>query len=168
MFTNNEILEQYYELATGVIDTQEYENMLSQDDTPLVIEDSEDGTNPFANVLVKEAYDIIPEIRYPLITIEEIDNTNDNRFWDGKEYSTDLAYQFTINCEQSGMHTANENVRIIQTILDKYLQGERYNCFRRIGFTAPKPSIDDPNIKVGISRYDCSLVADTHTIYRRY
>ena len=168
LFTNDEVLNQYYTILINTINTEDNKDITNQTELPLATEDSEDGTNPFANTLVKEAYDMIPEIRYPLITIEEIDNTNDNRFWDGQEYSTDLAYQFTISCEQSGVRTANENVRLMQTILDKYLQSERYNCFRRIGYTAPRPSLDDPNVKVGILRYDCSLVANTHTIYRRY
>lgn len=125
------------------------------------------GTD-YAETLVKEAYENYPEISYPLITIEEISNTNTNKYWDGTEFATDLVYQFSINCEQTETKTANENARIMADILDKYMQGERYNCLRRRGFTPPRPSISDPNVKTCYLRYDCSLVASQNTIYRRY
>lgn len=117
---------------------------------------------------IKEAFEMIPEISYPLITIAEIDNSDAHKYWDGEEFASALGYQFTINCDQNIIHTANQSVKILQYIIDKYLQGERYYCFRRVGYTAPKPSVDDPNIRTGFLRYDCNLVPSENTIYRRY
>lgn len=128
----------------------------------------EEYNDEYDEIITKEAYEKLPEINYPLITIEEIDNRNNNRFWDGKEFATALGYQFTINCEQTENYTANENVRIIQMIIDNYIQNSKYNCFRRVSATAPIPVVDDPNIRMGTLRYDCNLVASEHTIYRRY
>lgn len=141
--------------------------MFSDADKIRAIYPSYDGEE-YKDTLVKEAYEMYPEIRYPLITLSEMSNTNTNRFWDGTEFATDLVYQFTINCEQTEQHTANENAKIIANILDKYIQSDRYKCFRRRGFTPPTPTLDDPNIRTCYLRYDCSLVASQNTIYRRY
>lgn len=122
----------------------------------------------YEDMMVKEAYELLPKITYPNITIEEITNLPTNRFWDGQEFATNLCYQFTINCEQSEEHTANENVQIIQKILDDYIQHDIYSCFRRTGFVPPKPTLEDPNIRMGVIRYDCNYVSSENTIYRRY
>lgn len=122
----------------------------------------------YEDILIKEAYEQYPELRYPNITIEEITNLPIDKFWDGREYATSLGYTFTINCKQSVNFTANQNVKIIQDIIDIYIQTSHYNCFRRIGRTHPKPFIDDNNVRTGFLRYDCALVASQNTIYRRY
>lgn len=122
----------------------------------------------YDDIVIKEAYEPFPEITYPNIIIQEMTNLPANRFWDGKEFATSLGYQFTINCEQTENYTANKNVEIIQRIIDAYIQDGRYNCFRRVGYTSPRPTTEDVNIRCGNLRYDCNLVASENTIYRRY
>lgn len=156
MFSDRNLINVLYEEALNKIFMEDLD------------ENANEEINTILETTVKEAYEMIPEISYPLVTIAEIDNSVAHKYWNGEEFATALGYQFTINCEQSIGHNANQNVRILQYIIDKYLQGERYYCFRRVGFTAPKPSVDDPNIRTGFLRYDCNLVPSENTIYRRY
>lgn len=122
----------------------------------------------YANIIVKEKYEIYPKIHYPAITIEEIENSDNDTFFDETERVSNLAYQFTIHAEQSINKTAIQNVREIANILDTYLKGTRYRCLRRIGSLTIAPMPSDENVMLGYLRYDCSLELDTHTIYRRY
>lgn len=122
----------------------------------------------YNGMLVKEQYEVYPEITYPMTTIEEIENADNNRFFDETERVTDLGYQFVIYAEQSLDKTAIQNVRAIANKLDTYLKGPRYRCLRRIGSLIIKPMQSDENVIMGYLRYDCSLEKGTNTIYRRY
>ena len=124
--------------------------------------------NEYLNIIVKEKYEKYPEISYPGITIEEIENEDNQRFFDETERVSDLGYQFAIYAEQSGTKTAVQNVREIANIIDTYLKGERYRCLRRMGSLAIGPLPTDENVIIGYMRYDCSVEIDTNTIYRRY
>jgi len=122
----------------------------------------------YSDTVVKEAYDIIPDISYPMITISEIENEDNATYFDETERVADLGYQFAIYAEQSATKTAIQNVRSIAAELDSYLKGERYRCLQRFGTIAMTPLTSDENVMVGYLRYQCSLEIDTHTIYRRY
>lgn len=126
------------------------------------------NTDSYSKLMVKEIYDIYPEIQYPAITIEEIENEDNTRYFDETERVSNLAYQFTIHAEQSEYLSANQNVRAIAELLDKYLKGPRYRCFRRIGSLVITPMPSDENVMLGYLRYDCCVEIDTNTIYRRY
>ena len=122
----------------------------------------------FPNMLVKEKYETYPEITYPGITIEEIQNEDNQRFFDETERVSNLGYQFAIYAEQSLDKTAVQNVRLIAETVDEYLKGARYRCLRRLGSLAMTPHPNDNNVIIGYLRYECSLELDTNTIYRRY
>ena len=135
-----------------------------------VIEDVRElfsDNSEYPDMLVKEKYEIYPKITYPGITIEEIQNEDNNRFFDETERVSNMAYQFAIYSEQSETKTAVQNVRAIAKIVDDYLKGPRYRCFRRLGSLAMAPQPSDNNVMVGYLRYECSLELDTNTIYRR-
>lgn len=121
----------------------------------------------YGEMLVKEKYEIYPKITYPGITIEEIQNEDNNRFFDETERVSNMGYQFAIYAEQSETKTAVQNVRAIAKIIDDYLKGPRYRCFRRLGSLAMVPESNDNNVMIGYLRYECSLELDTNTIYRR-
>lgn len=121
----------------------------------------------YPNLLVKEKYEIYPKITYPGITIEEIQNEDNNRFFDETERVSNMGYQFAIYAEQSEYKTAVQNVRAIAKIVDDYMKGPRYRCFRRLGSLAMVPQPGDNNVIIGYLRYECSLELDTNTIYRR-
>ena len=67
------------------------------------------------------------------VTIEEIENEDNQKFFDETERVSDLGYQFAIYAEQSSTKTAMQNVREIANIIDTYLKGTRYRCLRRMG-----------------------------------
>lgn len=122
----------------------------------------------YNDIVIKEIYEIYPKISYPAITIEEIENEDNQRYFDETERVTNLGYQFTIHAEQSADKTAIQNVREIANILDSYLKEPRYRCLRRIGSLTIVPMTNDKNVMLGYLRYDCCVEVDTNTIYRRY
>jgi hypothetical protein len=126
------------------------------------------NSEEFPNMLVKEKYELYPKITYPGITIEEIQNEDNQRFFDETERVSNLGYQFAIYAEQSLDKTAVQNVRLIAKTVDEYLKGARYRCLRRLGSLAMTPHPNDKNVIIGYLRYECSLELDTNTIYRRY
>ena len=71
------------------------------------------NNNDYPNVLVKEKYELYPKIRYPAITVEEIENEDNARYFDETERVSNLGYQFNIYTEQSNDKTAIQNVREI-------------------------------------------------------
>lgn len=131
------------------------------------ITDYFDSVDEYNNVLVKELYEKYPKISYPGITIEELENEDNDRFFDETERVTNLGYQFTIHAEQSIDKTAVQNVREIANLLDQYLKGPKYRCLRRIGSLVTTPLKSDENVIVGYLRYECSVEISTNTIYRR-
>lgn len=122
----------------------------------------------YSDIVIKEIYEIYPKISYPAITIEEIENEDNPRYFDETERVTNLGYQFTIHAEQTRDKTAIQNVREIAKVLDTYLKEPRYRCLRRIGSLTIVPMNNDKNVMLGYLRYDCCVEVDTNTIYRRY
>ena len=122
----------------------------------------------YQDIIVKDKYEKYPEIVYPMITIDELNNETVNRFFnDEGEQVSYLGYQIRIDAEQSEGHTAWENVDIIGNIIDEYMGGERYYCLRRIGNFAKYPNQNDDNVIVGFLRYEGNVEINTNTIYRR-
>lgn len=122
----------------------------------------------YKDILVKEQYEKYPKIKYPAITIEEIENEDNDMFFDEAERVSNLGYQFAIYSEQSLDKTAIQNVRRIANLLDEYLKGPKYRCLRRMGSLAIVPMQSDDNVIIGYLRYECSVEINTNTIYRRY
>ena len=122
----------------------------------------------YSDIIVKEQYEKYPKLKYPGITIEEIENEDNQRYFDETERVSNLGYQFNIYSEQSVDKTAVQNVREIARLLDQYLKGPRYRSLRRIGSLVIVPLPSDDNVMVGYLRYNCSLELGTNTIYRRY
>ena len=122
----------------------------------------------YNNIIVKDKYEKYPDIQYPMITIDELNNEAVDKFFnDSGEQVSYLGYQIRIDAEQSEEHTAWENVDIIGNIIDDYMGGERYYCLRRIGNFPKYPMQNDDNVIVGYLRYEGNLEIDTNTIYRR-
>lgn len=128
-----------------------------------------DYTDEYSNMLVKEQYELYPEIRYPMITIDEIENNNAVKYKDDSgEFASNLAYQFDIHCEQNENFSAQQNVRRVATIINTYIQKDKYRCLDRVGGLVIAPSVSDPNVKTGYLRYNCVVGHNDNTIYRRY
>lgn len=123
----------------------------------------------YSDITIKEKYEKYPKIKYPMITIEEITNEDNNRYFDDSgENVSYLAYQIELNCEQDNKRTAIGNVKRLANIVDKYMKTDKYRCLHRIGGLSKAPLPTDNNVMVGYLRYECNLDVKNNTIYRRY
>lgn len=129
----------------------------------------EDYDNDYKDIVIKEEYELYPEISYPMITIEELSNTDASKYKDDNgEFASNLGYQINISSDQTATYTAQQNVRRIATIINTFLQKNVYKCLDRVGGLVIQPHVNDPNIKTGHLRYNCVVRHDNNTIYRRY
>ena len=146
--------------------------MVNDDETLLnqLIEDLQEELSThegFENIVVKAAYEDFPAISYPMVLINEIENSAVSQFYDGEEHIVNVTYQLFIFAEQDEYRTAVENVRQITTIIRDYMRGERYHALKRLGNTPITKKQDDENIRIGYMRFVGRIDIDTHTIYRR-
>lgn len=121
----------------------------------------------YLDIMIKEKYELYPEVKYPCVLIEEVENSDNERFHDETEQVTSLTYVITINAEQSETLTAVQNVRNIADIIDDYFKGERYRSLKRIGGLVMKPLPVDDTVMTGYLTYNCDVEIKTNTIYRR-
>lgn len=121
----------------------------------------------YLDIMIKEKYELYPEVTYPCVLIEEVENSDNERFHDETEQVTSLTYVITINAEQSETLTAVQNVRNIADIIDDYFKGERYRSLKRIGGLVMKPLPVDDTVMTGYLTYNCDVEIKTNTIYRR-
>lgn len=121
----------------------------------------------YEDIVVKPAYEDFPAISYPMVLINEIENSAVSQFYDGEEHIVNVTYQFFIFAEQNETKTAVENVRNIITIIRNYMRGERYHALKRLGNTPITKKQDDENVRIGYMRFVGRIDIDTNTIYRR-
>ena len=121
----------------------------------------------YLDIIIKEKYELYPEVSYPCVFIEEVENEDNEMYHDETERVSSLAYVITINAEQSETLTAVQNVRNIANIIDTYFKGERYRSLRRIGSLVMKPLPGDDTVMTGYLTYNCDVDLQTNTIYRR-
>lgn len=121
----------------------------------------------FINTTVKGAYDSFPEINYPLVTILEIQNTENSKFTDNNgEHISDLAYQIECYSRDTLELQATDSAMLMSRVVNELLTGSSYKL-RRMGNSAIAPLVDDKNVIRCITRYSCSVDLDTNTIYSR-
>ena len=121
----------------------------------------------FQDITVKGAYDTVPEISYPLITILEIQNTENSKFTDNNgEHVSDLSYQIECSSRNTTELEATESAMLMGNIVNKLLTGPTYKL-SRIGTPTLAPIPDDQDIIRYILRYSCSIDLDSNTIHSR-
>lgn len=121
----------------------------------------------FQDVTVKGAYDTIPEISYPLITILEIQNTENSKFTDNNgEHVSDLSYQIECCSRNTTQLEATESAMLMGKVVNELLTGPNYKL-SRVGTPSLVPITDDKDVIRYILRYSCSVCLDTNTIYAR-
>ena len=121
----------------------------------------------YNDLIVKTAYEGDEDISYPYVLIEELNNRDVQRFYDGTEHVIDVGYQFTIFAEQSATKDAITNVRTIINIIKQYMRGERYHALHRVGSSPDAALPGDSNVRIGYMRYDGRINIDDNRIYRR-
>lgn len=132
-----------------------------------------DADEEYSDVTVKKSMDGDYNITYPLVVVRELDNADENRFFDGQEHIVNVGYQIEVLADQSETKDAETNVRCIQNIIRDYMRGERYCALQRVGASPIMPQYSsalekDGNIKIGFMRYSGRIDIDNHVIYRRY
>jgi hypothetical protein len=115
---------------------------------------------------VKDAYEELPEGKYPLIVIEEIENT-ENIYGSTTqgERRTNLGYNIQALARDTEEYTAKQAAKIMLDIVADYLQPPRYNLSRG-GRTPIIPDNRDNTIMFGTQTYTCVYDYDTNLIYR--
>lgn len=124
----------------------------------------------FNNATIKGAYDEIPVVSYPLITIIEILNEDNQRYDDvNGENISDLAYQFDATCGNLPDMLAPDAAMLMSRKIDDFIKNYkngRYKALRRTGRNAVLPLIND-NTKIKSSTtYMCSLDINKNIIYK--
>ena len=129
----------------------------------------ENYNGEYSNITVKDQYEVLPKISYPMIAIEEMANEEVNRYTDdsGENISYN-AYQFEISAKQDKRFTAKENVVRIREIIDSVMENSTYRCLRRISASPIIPKKSDNNVILGYLRYECHIDIKNNIIYRRY
>lgn len=141
------------------------ETLLDQlrDDLQELFNNDED----YSDLVVKTAYEGDEDISYPYMVIEELSNTDVERFYDGSEHVIDVGYQFTIFAEQTSDKDAITNVRTIINKIKQYMRGERYHALHRVGSSPDAALPGDSNVRIGYMRYTGRINIDENIIYRR-
>ena len=124
----------------------------------------------FKNVTIKGAYDEIPKVSYPLITILEILNEDNQRYDDIKgENISDLGYQFDATTGNLPEMLATDAAMLMSRKIDNFIrtyENGRYRALRRTGRSAVLPLVND-NTKIKSSTtYMCSLDINKNIIYK--
>lgn len=110
-------------------------------------------------------YEENPPIRYPMITIEEIRNSEYLRFTDNEgEHDSHLSYQIDCHTRSITDFQATEATWIMgQVVNDLFM-----NTYKmvRVGEPVLKPLPNDNTILVYTLRYECVLNLDENRIYK--
>lgn len=115
---------------------------------------------------VKDAYEVLPKEKYPLIVIEEIENTeNVSGSTTQGERRTNLGYNIQALARDTEEYTAKQAAKLMLDIVAEYLQPPEYNLFR--GARTPiLPDNRDNTIMYGTQTYSGVYDKDTNLIYK--
>lgn len=120
----------------------------------------------YLDIVIKGIYDENPKAKYPMITIQEIENSENIRFSTATgEKVSNLSYQ--IDCYSGNTENLQSTYSAMQIgrIVNDLLGGSKYKM-TRIGTPALMPLIEDKTIIKYSLRYTCVLDLSTNTIYK--
>lgn len=119
----------------------------------------------FKNITVKEIYKELPKINYPMITIQEFDNSEAARYTSniGEEFSA-LGYQINFLSRNLPTMQASEAVREMMFETNKVL-GEKYRMVRGVP-TPVMPLPSDNTVFQSSIRYTCVFDLEQNRIYK--
>ncbi len=124
-----------------------------------------EGNEDYLNITVKDVYDTLTPIKYPMITIEEIENTENEGYTDNNgEHISDLSYQIECFSRDTKTLQAPKSAELIGFKVNSILGGEKYKM-RRVGVDSSRPLNEDRNTFRYILRYSCSFDLDKDVIY---
>lgn len=123
----------------------------------------------FPDVTVKGAYDELPEIKYPLVTILEIRNDDNSRFRDTRgSHVSNLGYQFDSISGNRGEEMATDVAMRLSAKVDYFLKtydNGKYLKLRRTDRNSILPLTTDITKIKSSTTYECSIDIDKNIIY---
>jgi hypothetical protein len=125
----------------------------------------ESRNDSYKNTIVKEAYKKLPKSNYPMVTIEEIDNSEiEDRTTAQGEQTTKLSYQIVCYSRDTEEFEYVESARFMGNIVNNYIM-EHYKM-RRLGTPVSQPYLQDNTVMTCIQRYGCVYDKETNLIYK--
>ena len=119
----------------------------------------------YANTTIKQAYKTLPKTQYPMVTIEEIDNSEvESRTTANGEQTTLLTYQIVCYSRDTEEYDYVDSAKFMGNIVNDYIMGN-YKM-RRLGTPVSQPYILDNTIMTCIQRYSCVYDKETNLIYK--
>lgn len=119
----------------------------------------------FKNITVKEIYKELPKINYPMITIQEFENSETVQYSSnlGEEFST-LGYQINFLSRNLPTMQASDALREMMFETNKVL-GEEYKMVRGVP-TPVTPLPSDNTVFQSSIRYTCVFDLNQNRIYK--
>lgn len=119
----------------------------------------------FKNITVKEIYKELPKINYPMITIQEFDNSENVGYSSnlGEEFSN-MGYQINFLSRNLPTMQASDALREMMSETNKVL-GEEYKMIRGVP-TPVLPLPSDNTVFQASIRYTCVFDLEQNRIYK--
>lgn len=125
----------------------------------------ENREDTYMNTVVKEAYKTLPKTKYPMVTIQEIDNSEvESRTTANGERTTSLSYQIVCYSRDTNEYEYVESAKFMANLINDYIM-ENYKM-RRLGSPIPQPYISDNTVMTCTQRYGCVYDKETNLIYK--
>ena len=119
----------------------------------------------YKDTVVKEAYKSLPKTKYPMVTIQEIDNSEvEDRTTAEGEQTTRLTYQIMCYSRDTQEYDYVESARFMGNIVNDYIM-EEYKM-RRLGTPVAQPYLQDNTVMICTQRYSCVYDKETNLIYK--
>ena len=123
-------------------------------------------TKDYKDTTIKGIYDENPPVNYPMVTIFELDNSENERFSTAQgEKVSNLSYQIDCYSRSTEFLQATESAMLMGRIVNNVLGGPNYKMIR-VGTPVLMPLIQDKTVIKYSLRYTCVLELDTNTIYK--
>lgn len=119
----------------------------------------------YKNTLIKQAYKSLPKAKYPMITIEEIDNSEViNRTTAKGEQTTLLTYQIVCYSRDMEEYDYVDSARFMADLVNEFIMNN-YKM-NRLGSPIPIPYITDNTVMTCVQRFSCVYDKETNLIYK--
>ena len=119
----------------------------------------------YRNTVIKQAYKTLPKAKYPMITIEEIENSEvDNRTTANGEQTTLLTYQIVCYSRDTEEYDYVDSARFMAELVNDFIMNN-YKM-RRLGSPTSIPYITDNTVMTCTQRYSCVYDKETNLIYK--
>ena len=128
-------------------------------------EELQSREDTYKNTIVKEAYKSLPKNKYPMITIQEIDNSEvTSRTTANGEQTTLLTYQIVCYSRDTEEYEYVESARFMGELVRDFID-KNYKMIR-MGSPSLIPYIQDNTIMTYTQRYSCVYDKETNLLYK--